>query len=182
MSEQGLFSRWARRKAATRRGVTGPPASPEVQPAASAEADLPPLETLSAASDYTPFLAAGVSRATQTRALSIAWASDPAIAGFRGMAEYDWDFNAVGYGRLAAGDNVAALLQQIISPVQDRPPAAPGVEPPAPAVAEAPLPASVRVPDARLAIAESEPAPEPAVEPQPDAEPSLRRHGGALPS
>ncbi len=181
MSGPGFLSRWAHRKAAAQRSAD-PLTVLDAQAAVDAEADLPPLETLDAASDYTGFLAAGVSRATQTRALSIAWASDPAIAGFRGMAEYDWDFNAVGYGRLAAGDNVAALLQQIILPIQDRPPADAGVEPPAPAVAEAPLPVSVRVPDARLAVAQIEPVPEPVVEPQPGAKPSARRHGGALPS
>lgn len=72
------------------------------------------METLGADSDYTAFLTRGVSQAVQAQALSIAWASDPAIANFRGMAEYAWDFNAPGYGDLAPGDDAAVWLSQIV--------------------------------------------------------------------
>ena len=50
----------------------------------------------------------------QRQALQRAWESDPAIAGFRGMADYDWDFNAADYGRLWPTDDVAKLLGEVL--------------------------------------------------------------------
>ncbi len=103
----GFLSRWSRRKAASR-VVVPPEPPPEPVP------ELPPIESLGSDSDYTVFLARGVPRLLQAQALRIAWASDPAIANFRGMAEYAWDFNAPGYGDLAAGDDAAQWLGQIV--------------------------------------------------------------------
>ncbi len=160
----GFLSRWSRLKR------TPAPPAPAPEPVID-EASLPPIETLAADSDFSAFLRAGVSAALQTRALQVAWSSDPAIADFRGMAEYDWDFNAVGYGRLAAGDNVATMLRALIEPRAE-----PEPEPePAPAalVAEA---------------APIEALPEPPAKPPPEPEqaeppaPRVRRHGGALPA
>jgi hypothetical protein len=129
------------------------------RPPAVDESTLPKLETLTGDSDITAFLAAGVSQALQSQALRIAWKADARIAGFRGMADYDWDFNAEGYGRLALSDDVANLLQRVITPTPPAP--APvqvaAIEPPAPIAAE-----------------------NPAVDPSP--RPVPRRHGGALPA
>jgi hypothetical protein len=145
----GFLARWSRRKA-------------EASVAPVDEATLPKLETLTSASDFAPFLAAGVSQALQSQALRIAWQSDARIAGFRGMADYDWDFNEAGYGRLALADDVAALLRRVITPDAPTPQpvqlAAPPPEPPLPA------PPTVVVAD------ETPPRPAP------------RRHGGALPA
>jgi len=104
----GFLARWARRKAAAAQPAPAPVAPVD-------ESTLPALETLTGDSDITAFLAAGVSPALQSQALRIAWRDDARIAGFRGLADYDWDFNAEGYGRLAAADDVAALLQRILS-------------------------------------------------------------------
>lgn len=112
MSEEpasGFLARWSRRKAASRQAPETPEPTPD-----EAAVELPPIESLGADSDYTAFLARGVSQAVQAQALRIAWASDPAIADFRGMAEYAWDFNAPGYGELAPGDDVATWLSQIV--------------------------------------------------------------------
>jgi hypothetical protein len=176
----GFLQRWSRRKAgsAAKAAVT-PPIAPV------AEADLPPIDSLTGASDVTAFLAAGVSAALQSRALSVAWRDDPAIAGFRGMADYDWDFNAAGYGRLAAADDVAALLRRIVG--QPDPAPEPGPAPasePAPVAAaegarvaitaasvrQSDLPAAAPPPD--VAVSEAVPAGQP---------PARPRHGGALP-
>jgi hypothetical protein len=156
----GFLSRWARRKAAAAR--------PAPQPVAPVdEAALPALDTLTGDSDITAFLAAGVSAELQSKALGIAWRDDARIAGYRGLADYDWDFNAESYGRLAAADDVAALLRRVVTPAETpRQPAA-TVTAPAPGRSVA----QPVVEPSQMAAAEPE-------APRPPA----RRHGGALPA
>jgi hypothetical protein len=169
-----FLARWSRRKAASREVVAPEPPPP----------DLPPIESLGAGSDYTVFLARGVSRAVQAQALGIAWASDPAIANFRGMAEYAWDFNAPGYGELGPADDAAEWLGQIVrsgskivAAVAEE--ASPLV---LPEEAQPALAADVVVPPPAQRIAEAPPLPEvPAAEETVAALPKRRRHGGALP-
>jgi hypothetical protein len=159
----GFLSRWARRKAAA---TATPPAPAQVAPVD--ESTLPKLDTLTGDSDITAFLAAGVSRATQSAALRIAWREDARIAGFRGLADYDWDFNAEGYGRLAVADDVAALVRRVIVP--------------AAAPAESPRPAPVAAAARPVAPAAADP-PRQAASAEPEApRPVARRHGGALPA
>ncbi|AWU97053.1 DUF3306 domain-containing protein [Azospirillum ramasamyi] len=76
--------------------------------------DLPPLDSLDAGSDYTGFLRRDVPEELRRQALRKAWASDPVIAGFRGFAEYDWDYNAPGYGALRPTDDIARLLDAVL--------------------------------------------------------------------
>ena len=178
----GFLSRWARRKAEGRKAEA---ASAETDAAAATaapasvidEAQLPPLETLTGESDFTAFLAAGVSQGVQSRALRVAWEADPAIASFRGMAEYDWDFNAAGYGRLAATDNVAALLDRVMGVIDKV--TTPGVTTPRP-VAEA-LPAESSL---RVSVAPAEEVAEIKTDTVSGSTPAppVRRHGGALPT
>ncbi len=112
---EGFLGRWSRLKREAAHEVLPEPAAdlPPGEPLVDLEA-LPPLESLGAASDYTPFLAAGVPEALRCAALRKAWASDPAIANFRGFAEYDWDCNAPGYGALLPTDNIQQLLSRIL--------------------------------------------------------------------
>lgn len=112
---EGFLGRWSRLKREAAREAPLEPAAdlPPEEPLVDLEA-LPPLESLGAASDYTPFLAAGVPEALRCAALRKAWASDPAIANFRGFAEYDWDCNAPGYGALLPTDNIQQLLSRIL--------------------------------------------------------------------
>ena len=112
---EGFLGRWSRLKREAVREVPPEPAAdlPSEEPLVDLEA-LPPRESLGAASDYTPFLAAGVPEALRCAALRKAWASDPAIANFRGFAEYDWDCNAPGYGALLPTDNIQQLLSRIL--------------------------------------------------------------------
>ena len=178
MAGEGLLRRWARRKQAAK----VQPAAPAPAPAGEAAPDttqadepapaLPDLDTLDASSDYSAFLQRGVPAELQRLALQRAWSSDAAIAGFRGMAEYAWDFNAPQYGQLWAVDDVAKLIQAVMAPPPDAAPA--------PIAAEA-VPA---VPDV---VADAAPAPE-AVSDSAEAEagqdqaaPLPRRHGSALP-
>lgn len=64
-------------------------ASPEVQPE-----DLPPIEELTAESDFTPFLQAGVPEELKRLALRKLWRSDPVFANLDGLVEYGEDFGA----------------------------------------------------------------------------------------
>jgi hypothetical protein len=100
-----FLARWSRRKASGREAAGSAPETPP---------ELPPLDSLGPASDYSVFVGRGVASAVQAAALRVAWRSDPAIANFRGMAEYDWDFNAPGYGALSAADDAGALLARVV--------------------------------------------------------------------
>jgi hypothetical protein len=213
---ESFLSRWARRKAAAQRPDASLPATDQKGPDQKAPdhtkldqgptepvEGLPSLDTLGTESDYACFLRAGVSRIVQNQALAIAWASDPRIAGFRGMAEYDWDFNAVEYGRLGARDDVADLLRRIVAPGRE-PETLPPEPHSAPADPSGPTPSSepavagtgveTDAPAASGAVEarDSEPRDgqldqiEVAVAPAPNTPVAsgrfLPRHGGALPS
>ena len=113
----------------------------------------------------------------QRIALQRAWASDEQIAGFRGMADYDWDFNAPTYGKLWASDDVARLLQAVVAPPAEIEPdrAQPG--PHDPGEAALALPGVPQHPQ--------EPAIEPGLAAVAEAEPPRAvtpRHGSAMPS
>ncbi len=133
MSEQERFlNRWSRLK---QQPVKQPLAesdavSPETPPCTDPATDLstlPPLDTLGADSDYTPFLNVGVPEELRCMALRKAWASDPAIAGFRGFAEYDWDCNAPGYGQLLPIDDIQRLCDAVFGD-EPAPPPPPRIE------------------------------------------------------
>ncbi len=161
MSEEpGFLSRWSRRKQAAR-------TAPAAEPAVEAVPELPPIESLGASSDYAVFLRKGVSALVQQQALQKAWTSDAAIAGFRGMADYDWDFNAVGYGRLRVTDNVGQLLRAVLSPPEPEA-AAPGVPEPEIVRQSVPIAPVVAAADAIETV-------------EPEA-PVVQRHGSAKPA
>ena len=176
---EGLFRRWSRRKLETRGAppverMPAPPVAPSVPPEPAPV--LPDLDTLDAGSDYTAFLQQGVPAAVQQLALRRAWTSDAAIAGFRGMADYDWDFNAPNYGALWPTDDVAKLIQAVIAPPAPEPGMAPAEAPPV--VVQAPAPLML---EAATVAADGQ-----ADAGQPDQEAAAvpaapRRHGSALP-
>jgi hypothetical protein len=75
----------------------------EARPSASESAEpafdvtkLPPIESITADSDIRAFLAPGVPPELTRAALRRAWAADPKIRDFVGLAENAWDFNAPG--------------------------------------------------------------------------------------
>lgn len=72
VTEEGFVARWSRRKRATRVApatvTVAPPATTEPAPVLT-DADMPPIESLTAASDFTPFLAPGVSESLRRLAL-----------------------------------------------------------------------------------------------------------------
>lgn len=129
--DEGFLSRWSRRKLAEQTAEPdAAPAPPAAEHDAAADDDddgfdlaaLPPLDSLGRDSDYSPFLHAKVPAALRRAALRKAWTSDPKITGFKTFAEYDWDFNAPGYGALRATDDAAAFAKALFRHL-DPPPA-----------------------------------------------------------
>lgn len=145
--EGGFLGRWSRRKREARKLpdateaktlplATDPaPADPVVEEEPEFDlSTLPPLESLGPGSDFTLFLKRGVPKALRNAALRKAWTSDPVIANFREVADYDWDFNAPGYGQLLPTDNVKKLLENMFSRRDPAPqPDAPQADVPQPA-------------------------------------------------
>jgi hypothetical protein len=122
-SEESFLQRWSRRKsvADTRapegteprfRERTDADTSTPARAAAKSETDLPafdpttlpPIESITAASDIGAFLAPGVPEALTRAALRRVWVIDPAIRDFIGLAENQWDFtkpdSVPGFGSL----------------------------------------------------------------------------------
>ena len=81
-------------------------------------AKLPPIDSITAATDIRPFLAPGVPAELTRAALRRAWAADPAIRDFIGLAENQWDFTAPGgvpgFGSLLDGAQIHRMLAGII--------------------------------------------------------------------
>jgi len=134
MSGEGFLGRWSRRKRAALAEPLPPVRAAVVaHPAESAEAaasragqapaaafdpaSLPPVDTLTAASEVRDFLREGVPAALRQAALRRVWALDPAIAGFIGPADYAWDFNApdgmAGFAQSMPGEMGRMLAQAI---------------------------------------------------------------------
>jgi hypothetical protein len=82
---------------------------------------LPSIESITAETDIRAFLAPGVPADLTRAALRRAWAADPAIRDFVGLADYAWDFNApdamAGFGPLEMTD---ALRREIIGMLTGR--------------------------------------------------------------
>ena len=80
-------------------------------------ASLPSLDSITAVTDIRAFLAPGVPTDLTRAALRRAWAADPAIRDFKGLAENDWDFTdptaMPGFGTLPPGTDIKKMLAQI---------------------------------------------------------------------
>lgn len=77
---------------------------------------LPSIESITAETDIRPFMAPGVPASLRQAALRRAWAADPAIRDFVGLAEYDWDFNAPaipGFDLSPPGEEVRKLVAEM---------------------------------------------------------------------
>ena len=83
---------------------------------------LPPIESISAASDIRAFLAPGVPEELTRAALRRAWVTDPTIRDFIGLAENQWDFtnpdSIPGFGTLEFTDDIRRMVAELIG---DRP-------------------------------------------------------------
>jgi hypothetical protein len=157
---------------------------------------LPDPATLGNDSDFTPFLRPGVPTSLRTAALRKLWTSDPDILNYRTLADYDWDFNAPGYGSLLPMDDVKRLVDLAIGEMRRTEPdpepvpaAGTAASPTHTAVASDPSPpAEPALPSAEVVVV---PAAAPDIGPvtaalpsageAPVAVPRKRRHGGAVP-
>jgi hypothetical protein len=143
-SLQEFLQRWSRRKLG---GADGEREAPDAQaaegegtelaPLANAApggpdtalfdpASLPPIESITAASDVRAFLAAGVPPELTRAALRRAWVSDPNIRDFVGIAENQWDFTkpdgVPGFGPLELTAELHRMVAELHSatPTSDR--------------------------------------------------------------
>src|SRR5271163_497373 len=118
MSDQeNPLSRWARLKQAAKTeeidAVSADSEATAVPGEAFDPASLPSIESIVGDTDILAFLRKGVPAALTQAALRRAWASDPAIRDFIGIAENQWDFNdpdgIPGFGPLLASDDAPAV-------------------------------------------------------------------------
>ena len=86
-------------------------------------ASLPPVASITQASDIRQFLQAGVPAELVRAALRAAWVTDPTIRDFIGIADSQWDFNdptaMPGFGPLEAADGARAFAQRSVARVSE---------------------------------------------------------------
>jgi hypothetical protein len=137
MSDEQFLTRWSRRKQeasadhaepAPEEAAEAPGSAPSDRAAAepfppeTELSNLPPIESIDAATDITAFLRKGIPQELSRAALRRAWAADPAIRDFVGLAENAWDFNdpnaMAGFGPLEhSAEQVEALVRRIVDGV-----------------------------------------------------------------
>ncbi len=110
--EESTVARWSRRKHETRDVIETSdtpktqeaPASPDQEREKTDQADavaaLPPIDGLTAESDFTPFLDRAVPAELRRLALRKLWLSDPSFGHLDGLNDYDDDFRTLGVGKL----------------------------------------------------------------------------------
>ena len=137
MSDEEFLARWSRRKREARTSLDAEPPTPPTEasdPAQSGTAEnstdaevdlssLPSIESITGRTDITGFLRKGIPPELSREALRRAWASDPAIRDFVGLAENAWDFNDPnamhGFGPLdCSEEQLGALLNRVLGDVR----------------------------------------------------------------
>ncbi|MBI5319658.1 DUF3306 domain-containing protein [Bradyrhizobium sp.] len=208
MSDEEFLKRWSRRKQEAKtvdqaplpaEAATTPPVAPP-EPEVDLS-QLPSLDSITAATDITGFLRKGIPAELSHAALRRAWAADPAIRDFVGLAENAWDFtdpDAIpGFGALdGTAEQIGAMVERVIGGVRETAEKLASELPEKEQVQQKPdqepdVSASAALPHVAVS-ANSSPdvQAEPVVAAQPEAsdedgdvEPVRRRtHGGALPS
>src|SRR3954462_5892662 len=139
MSDEQFLARWARRKQEAKAGHAEPApeeaaeahgpalsnrAAAEPAPPETELSNLPPIESIDAATDITAFLRKGIPQELSRAALRRAWSADPTIRDFVGLAENAWDFNdptaMPGFGPLdCTAEELAALVDRIVGGVRE---------------------------------------------------------------
>ena len=177
-SSKGFLERWSRKKIDAEREAPAKADAKDVSPADEGRppeqqtkndakipdnaapkpefdlASLPSLDSITAVTDIRAFLAPGVPTDLARAALRRAWAADPAIRDFKGLAENAWDFTdptaMPGFGALPPGTDIKKMLAQIFG----------DGEKPATADAVTEKPAALEAPDIAEQIAPPEPSSE----------------------
>lgn len=107
--------------AAVPAGAAAP--EPDAEPDPDLIASLPRIEDITADTDVSAFLQAGIPRALRNAALRRAWAADPRIANYLDPArDYFWDWNAPagvpggipGGGGTLGAESVARMLRRVV--------------------------------------------------------------------
>ena len=213
---ENFVSRWSRRKreagegkdkkdneerADEARAQSAPenePARPDSTPnAPSSKFDvesLPPIEAISAETDITAFMRAGVPETLKHAALRRAWSTDPAIRDFMGPTENYWDAagpdGIPGFGNLDPNFDVQRLVSELFgdAPRQDA-----STESGADRAADSSIPPIQDAPEAgnpqQVVLAPAANVPQRNENAAAQTEPSesapekkiSRRHGGAIP-
>lgn len=131
MSDEEFLKRWSRRKQEAKAAEEAPPPAETAvtAPAAPPEPEidlskLPSLDSITAATDITEFLRKGIPAELSRAALRRAWAADPGIRDFVGLAENAWDFtdpNAIpGFGALhGTPEQIGAMVERVIGGVRN---------------------------------------------------------------
>ena len=138
MSDEEFLKRWSRRKQEAKVVTEVAPAAPSPavaegalpavpEGASEAEVDLsklPPIDSITAATDITAFLRKNIPAELSRAALRRAWAADPAIRDFVGLAENAWDFTdptaMAGFGPLEhTPEQIASLVERVLGGVRD---------------------------------------------------------------
>ena len=131
MSEEDFLARWSRRKRESRAEPANPAAAQSAPPVEVKDdqneldlSSLPSIDEIDAATDITSFLRKGIPQDLSRAALRRAWAADPTIRDFVGLAENAWDFNdptaMPGFGPLdCTSEELAALVDRIVGGVRE---------------------------------------------------------------
>lgn len=126
----GFLARWSRRKQEARHRQP-PPVEPPIpgHPEASAEEpeappELPPVESITAETDISVFLAKGVADSIRNAALRRMWSLDPAIRDYVGDARdyaYDWNTpgGVPGFGPIDPSYDVEGTIARIFGDGQE---------------------------------------------------------------
>ncbi len=138
MSDEEFLKRWSRRKQEAKTAEASAEVAAEAAPPAEATATppatlpeheldlskLPPIDSITAATDITEFLRQGIPAELRHAALRRAWAADPAIRDFIGLAENAWDFTdpdaMPGFGALhGTPEQISAMVERVLGSAQD---------------------------------------------------------------
>jgi len=86
---------------------------------------LPPIDSITAETDISAFLAPGVPAEVRLAALRRAWVADPKVRDFVGLNDYDFDFHTPGaipgFGPLQMTDELRQEVVRIVSGWQPEP-------------------------------------------------------------
>lgn len=100
-------------------GVDARPATNEAEKPFEATT-LPRIDSITADTDISGFLQAGVPEDLKREALRRAWSADPGIRDFVGLSENSWDFNdphaVTGFGPIEPGEVTRLMAQFIMTP------------------------------------------------------------------
>jgi hypothetical protein len=122
---RSVLALWPRIERAANSGVANTAAHSEIvkdakteeQPSDDASSileTLPAIDSITATTDIRAFLGPGIPEGLKHAALRQAWATDPAIRDFVGIAENQWDFNKPqdipGFGLLDPSLNIQRLV------------------------------------------------------------------------